>query len=114
MAAATMGVGLIVAGSEIQSWLDDQLGEESWTIMQKYHAQVIGNGLNATEPFPGFLEGLLNKMEKGLQKRGFGEETFLKPLYKRVNKRENPAQEAQRVFRQFGMDALIQKLRCSG
>ncbi len=113
MAAATLGVGLVEAGAEIQAWINQQLGEDAWKVMQEYHHQAISNGLAAVEPFQGFLKGILDRMEDGLKRRGFGEETFLNPLYRRLEKQENPAQEARRIYRTQGMDALLKSLRCS-
>ena len=57
------------------------------------------------------LESLCNRMleiaEIGLRRRGLGEEAFLEPLNERFNKQTCPAEEAEKRFRQDGVEGLI-------
>ena len=39
----------------------------------------------------GLAERILHLAEEGLAERGYGEEEYLKPLYKRISDRQNPA-----------------------
>ena len=76
--------------------------------MKAYHHHVIGAGLAAPEPAPGFLEEVLTLVEAALARRGYGEERMLSPLWRRLAQRENPAQHARRVFTQKGLEGLIE------
>jgi len=114
MSAAALGVGLLEARSEIEAYIGDALGEGSgaygepaWEAMRLWHRQVIRNGLDAPQPAPGFLARLLALAEEGLRQRGMGEEGLLAPLYSRLERGENPAQRARRVYRSDGMAALL-------
>ncbi len=52
------------------------------------------------------LKEMLLISEKGLKKRGLGEEFFLEPLWERFEKRENPAEKSLKIFRESGMSGL--------
>lgn len=51
---------------------------------------------------------LLAIAEKGLQKRGDGEEIFLAPLFARVEKRQTPADLAIDIFQKEGIEAFLE------
>jgi gamma-glutamylcysteine synthetase len=107
MAAAALGVGLIEAHVPIGEYVAATLGGEYWPIMAGWHRQVIRNGLAAAQPAPGFLGQVLNLANQGLARRGHGEEQLLAPLYTRLERMENPAQRARRVFATDGMAGLL-------
>ena len=54
---------------------------------------------------------LLNKLvqlcERGLMKRGLGEEVYLAPVWQRLEQRMNPGQVAKQVFLEGGAAALL-------
>tara|TARA_B100000609_G_scaffold199573_1_gene204332 strand:+ start:14529 stop:15809 length:1281 start_codon:yes stop_codon:yes gene_type:complete len=106
-AAATLGVGLFEAGEALSVWLDGVLGDALWPTMRAYHHDVIHKGLAADEPFEGFLRGVLERCEAALVARGFGEESLMAPLWKRLEAKQNPGQQALAVFEEGGMEALI-------
>ena len=54
---------------------------------------------------------VLECCEEAFVERGLGEETLLKPLYRRLEVRENPGQAAVRVANAEGMDGLLRHLR---
>jgi len=107
MAAAALGLGLIEAAGEIQAYVEGRLGPDYWSIMQTYHAQSIRHGLRAPQPAPDFLARILALAEAGLQRRGMDEERLLVPLWRRLDRRLNPAQQARTVYRAEGMDGLL-------
>jgi gamma-glutamylcysteine synthetase len=117
MAAAALSIGLLEAREEIEEWLGDTVGaggsiytEEAWDRMRLWHRQVIRDGLRAPQPAADLLPALVQMAEGGLARRGFGEERLLAPLFDRLERNENPAQRARRIFRTDGMDALIASL----
>ena len=44
-----------------------------------------------------------------LARRGFGEERLLTPLWQRLEQKENPAQQARRIFAEQGVERLIER-----
>ncbi len=107
MAVSALGLGLIEAAGEIQVYVEERLGPEYWPIMQTYHAQSIRHGLRAPEPAPDFLARVLALAEEGLRRRGLGEEQLLSPLWRRLDRRLNPAQQARAIYRADGMAGLL-------
>lgn len=88
--------------------LKKQLEELDW-LMQKDHV-LYHHGYSATElrklfvkqELPAFVERdalynlakqVVDLAKNGLQKRGFGEEIYLEPLYERIKQQLNPAQK---------------------
>jgi len=76
--------------------------------MKQYHEQVIRAGLAAPEPVPSFLADILELVAAALAHRGYGEESMLAPLWRRLQRRENPAQHLGRVFTKKGLEGLIE------
>jgi len=107
MAAAALTVGLMEAVPEIDAYIQDELGQAYWSIMQTYHQQAIRHGLAAPQPAPNFLATLVTLAEKGLQQRGYGEERLLTPIQNRLLRRQNPAQRARQVYANDGMQGLL-------
>lgn len=56
-----------------------------------------------------WLYELLVIAEKGLQKRGLGEEIFLAPLFKRLKEQQSPADLAIAIFQKEGIEAFLDK-----
>ena len=75
--------------------------------MRTYHQQVIRHGLDAPQPLPDLLRRALTAAAEALARRGFGEERLLAPLWRRLERRQNPAQRARIVFRHDGMAGLL-------
>lgn len=107
MAVAALNLGLIEAEAAIHPLLIDELGEGYWDRMRVYHQQVIRFGLDAPQPAPDLLRRVLGLAEAALAGRGYGEERLLAPLWRRLDRRQNPAQRARIVFRHDGMSGLI-------
>jgi len=107
MAVAALNLGLVEAQPMLHAQIIEELGDDYWGRMRTYHQQVIRYGLNAPQPLPGLLGRALAQAEAALTQRGFGEERLLAPLWRRLERRQNPAQRARIVFRQDGMAGLL-------
>jgi gamma-glutamylcysteine synthetase len=107
MAVAALNLGLVEAQPTIHALIIQELGDGYWARMRTYHQQVIRYGLDAPQPIPDLLRRVLAQVEAGLAQRGFGEERLLAPLWRRLDRRQNPAQRARIVFRHDGMTGLL-------
>lgn len=110
MAAMALSVGLIEAAAPIDGYIQAELGPEYWSLLRLYHRQVIARGLAAPQPAPHFLRTIVGLAEKGLQQRGQGEEQLLQPIWNRLERRENPAQRARRIYQADGLHRLLAEL----
>ena len=127
MAATALYLGLVEGREQITDYMQTALapaGEErvkrseervspdplsaSWPRMREYHHQAVRAGLAAPEPVPGFLAEVLGLAAAALARRGYGEESMLAPLWRRLERRENPAQRVQRVFAEKGLEGLLE------
>ena len=107
MAVAALNLGLVEAEPSIHALIVHELGDDYWARMRTYHQQVIRFGLDAPQPSPEFLTRVLMQVEMALAQRGFGEERLLAPLWRRLERRQNPAQRARIVFRHDGLLGLL-------
>ncbi len=117
MAATALYLGLIEGHRQIAEFVQralapkrDRTPPSYWARMQSYHHQVIRAGLDAPEPAPGFLAQVLRLAAAALARRGYGEERMLTPLWRRLAQKENPAQQARRIFVEKGMEGLIESV----
>ena len=110
MAAAALHLGMVEAAPELAMYLQDALGDDPWPAMREWHGEVVRRGLAAGEPSPGFLDSVLRRCAAGLRARGLGEEALLEPMFGRLERRSNPAQDAQRIFEREGIAALVDAL----
>jgi gamma-glutamylcysteine synthetase len=107
LAAGALSLGWVEALMEAKAFLHDLFPTGPWPLLRRYRAAAIVHGLRAPEPAPGFLEGTLRIAEKGLRGRGRGEESFLKPLWARLEHRLAPGERNRDLFRAGGVDALL-------
>jgi gamma-glutamylcysteine synthetase len=107
MAAQALCLGLIEANAPIFDYVRDALGDDYWDVMRSYHPFAIARGLAAPQPAPHFLRRIVTFAEQGLRERGLGEEALLTPIWNRLQRAENPAQHARRVFRTDGLAAVL-------
>lgn len=107
MVVAALNLGLVEAASAVSALIVEALGEDYWEKMRLYHQQVVRYGLDAPQPAPQLLQRALALAEEALAARGRGEERLLSPLWRRVERRQNPAQRARIVFRQDGIRGLL-------
>ncbi len=107
MAAAALYLGLVEAADQVTSYLEGLFGAELWPRMHAYHRQAIATGLAGPEPVSGFLAQLLTLAQRALERRGWGEESLLRPLFRSLAARENPAQRILARFRSQGLAGLL-------
>lgn len=104
---SALGLGLIEAADELESYLEDSLGKHYWTVLQEYRELAVKQGLAAPEPVPHFLDTIVDIAEKGLRSRDEGEEIFLEPVRERLEQRTGLADEARALFERGGFAALV-------
>lgn len=107
MAASALILGLIEGREQIEAYIRGELGAAYWELMRSWHQQAIRRGLAALPPVPDLLPTVAHMAEAALLARGFGEEQLLTPIWRRLDRRQNPAQRAAQLFRSDGMAALV-------
>jgi gamma-glutamylcysteine synthetase len=113
MAAAAFGLGCIQAGDAIIRYLSGVLGEDTWTVMRRWHSEVLHHGLEAEEPVSGLTEQVLTLAAQALDDRGASESSFIEPLFTRLYRKQNPAQHAREAFKSKGLEGMLSLVRCS-
>ena len=108
MASAALALGMVAGAAEIAAFVQSQMGPDAWEIMRRWHAQVIRMGLAAPEPVEGLIYGVLERAKGALRGRGRQEAALLNPLFRRLDRRENPAQRSQALLAAEGLPALIE------
>lgn len=83
--------------------------KDIWAPMVEFNRQVLRHGISAQEPCTGFWEGLLGFAERGLYRRGLGEEQLLRPL-QNVWKEPEPTDLLRRTHILHGDEAFLGKL----
>ncbi len=106
LVVAALALGWVEARAEVRDFLEDAL-PDPWTTMRRYRSAAIIHGLQAREPADRFVEGVLRIAEGGLRRRGRGEESFLGPLWERLERRTTPGDRARDVMRSQGVAALV-------
>jgi gamma-glutamylcysteine synthetase len=109
-APSALSLGLIEAADELESYLDDSLGQSYWTALREHRRRAVKQGLTAPEPVPHFLDTIVGIAEEGLRHRGEEEEIFLAPVYEHLERRTGPADEARALFEKNGSTALATEL----
>jgi gamma-glutamylcysteine synthetase len=109
-APSALGLGLIEAADELETYLDDSLGRSYWAALQEHRELAVRYGITAPEPVPHFLESMIDIAELGLRHRDEGEEVFLGPVRDRLERRMEPAGEAKAWFEKSGSAALVSEL----
>jgi gamma-glutamylcysteine synthetase len=107
MTVSAFGLGCIEAMDELEQWLTSSLGDELWPAMQAYEKASLTEGPSAKEPFPGMIQGILERCAQGLTSRGFGEEQYLAPLFEHTRNQHHPAASALEAFADNGVEGLI-------
>ncbi len=111
MAVAALCLGLTEAAEDIHAFVVERLGVNYWLRMRAWHRHVIIAGLNTPQPELDFLAEIVEMAEAAVAARGMGEEQFFAPLWRRLERKENPAQIARRVFEKKGMAGLLAHTR---
>jgi len=108
MSAAALALGIVSGAAEISQYIQSTLGPEAWIIMRRWHGEVITDGLASAEPSSGLILGVLDRAKGALRGRGRQEASLLDPLYRRLARRENPAQRARVLLASDGLSAVIE------
>ncbi|HVH31627.1 MAG TPA: glutamate-cysteine ligase family protein [bacterium] len=106
LVVAALALGWVEAHAEVLAFLKDAL-PDPWTMMRRYRRAAIMHGLRAQEPVTRLVESVLRLAEGGLRRRGRGEESFLGPLWERLERRMTPGDRAREVMRVGGISALM-------
>lgn len=107
MAPAALAVGVVSAHTQIEAYLRDLLGQDTWPAMRIWHHDVVRQGLVAPAPRGELVQDVLQIARKALVERDRGEEVYLEPLFERARSRRNPGQIAADAWRVGGIDALL-------
>jgi len=110
---SALGLGLIEAAEEVETFLETTLGTSYWADLLNYRRRAVRDGLASPEPVPHFLETLLDLAGNGLRRRGKGEEAFLEPARDLLERHSEPAARARSVFRQGGSAAVVREFSLS-
>jgi len=92
----------------------EYLQQFKWLVLREMRDNAIHHGLTASVNDIAVTDQCKNMLDianRGLTKRGLGEEEYLNILYDRLDKNQNPATKAAELFTQRGLDAYIQKIR---
>ncbi len=111
LAAAALSLGLVEALPHLWPFLRELLGSDPWPAMAAYRRAAVRDGVRARQPAPRLLAGLLDLAASALRRRGRGEERYLRPLFRRLERKELPADRAAARFRRGGVSALIAEFR---
>lgn len=109
-AACALELGLAEAVDKVADYAESALWPDPWEAMMRYRGQAVRRGLSAPEPAPGFLRTLLELAEDGLRRRGRAEERLLRPLWRRWERRTEPALDARKLWQSGGVGALVGEL----
>ncbi|MHB0955386.1 MAG: glutamate-cysteine ligase family protein [Pirellulaceae bacterium] len=107
LSAAALTLGLVTNAVELKA-IANRTELEVWRAIRK---EAYLHGLHAL-PQTGFLtqvRELLMAAETGLRNRGFGEETFLAPLFERLDAKCGAADRARSFFSSGGIRELVEK-----
>lgn len=107
---SALGLGLMEAADELETYLKESLGKDYWPTLQLYRRRAVKEAFAAPEPVSNFLDTVVGIAASGLCRRGYGEEKLLTPVRERIEKRSGPADEARAAFESGGAVALVQKL----
>lgn len=100
--------GGLAAGARHGDWRQQHSRlQAEWPRLRRLHESAVAKGL-ADHDVADLCWAVLSCCELGLAKRGLGEETFLAPLWARLENRQNPAQQARDLVQAHGIDAFIQ------
>ncbi|MGF1473265.1 MAG: glutamate-cysteine ligase family protein [Rubrobacteraceae bacterium] len=107
---SALGLGLMEAAGGLEDYLEDAFGKGYWTALQEHRELAVKHGISAPEPIPRFLDTVVDIAEEGLRRRDKGEEIFLDPVRKRLERHAGPADEARELFEGGGPAALVNGL----
>ncbi len=105
IAPAALILGLI----ENLEKADKLAKKRTWEQWRQLREQTLTASLE-TPGIEDDLARMLDIAEKGLKKRKFGEEKYLKCLWERLEKKQSPAIKAIKIFRSRGPEGLLKEV----
>ncbi len=111
MAANALILGWGESLPQIAAYFGDRFGTDPWQTMLRYRHAVVREGLAAREPVPHLIRDLVKIAQAGLARRGRGEEKFLEPVWRRVERRESPGERAVDAMTHAGIPGLLNQTR---
>jgi gamma-glutamylcysteine synthetase len=111
MAANALILGWVESLPQIAAYFADTFRGDPWQTMLRYRRAAVRDGLNAREPVPNLIRDLVKIAEAGLARRERGEEKFLEPVWRRVERHESPGVCAREVMRRKGIEGLVRWTR---
>ncbi|OJJ16831.1 hypothetical protein BKI52_33545 [marine bacterium AO1-C] len=105
-APTALALGLIENLTDAQR-LTHKLPWKTWkNVREQAGRKTFETQINNQSILP-MLKELVDIAAKGLQKRHLGEECFLEPLYERIALQKSPADIANDIFEQQGLEAFL-------
>ncbi len=92
----------------------EYLMQYDWDMLRQMRNNAIHKGFEASVNGAQVIDlcsDMLGIANKGLAKRGLGEEKFLETLFDRIKLRTNPANNAAKLFRSEGLESFIHEFR---
>jgi glutamate--cysteine ligase len=90
------------------------INEYPWEMLQEARLEAARSGLKATVrniPIAEISRSSVEVAEKGLKKRGLGEEVYLTKLSRRIQEGRCPADYAADIFNESGPRGLVEHMR---
>jgi gamma-glutamylcysteine synthetase len=90
------------------------INEYPWEMLQEARLEAARSGLEATVrniPIAEISRSSVEVAEKGLKKRGLGEEVYLTKLSRRIQEGRCPADNAADIFNELGPGGLVERMR---
>jgi gamma-glutamylcysteine synthetase len=92
----------------------EYVSQFDWGTIRAMRDNAIHNGLDASVDGTAAIDQakeMLMIAERGLARRGSGEQKYLEPLRRRIEQKRNPASEAAELFRREGLEQFIREVR---
>jgi gamma-glutamylcysteine synthetase len=106
LAPAALTLGLVEAIDE--AW--EEVSSHDWEFLRQTREEACRHGMDwtlGTTSGPELAGRMLEIAERGLKRRGHGEEDYLEPMRQRVGRRECPADRAKTVFASESVPGLL-------
>ncbi len=108
LAASALTLGLVSAVRQAKEALEAY----DWQTLRQLRHNACQHGLHGEHDgisLEQFAGQMVDIARMGLSRRGRGEEKFIEPIEKRLDRLECPADQAARIFQSGGADELVEK-----
>ncbi len=107
LTSAALALG-IIENLEAAQQLVNEYPIETWRELRQQCARHAFDARVDGKSIVPLLTRFLDLVSSGLKSRNLGEEKFLEPLYKRLRRRQTPADLAIRIFKKGGIEAFLE------